>query len=327
MIARKPKLLICGATGFIGRNLAETLARKGEYEITAVAHHRPAFSCGDIRWIEADLTRAEDADRAVAGQDIVIQAAAATSGAKIITGAPWVHVTDNAVMNSLLLRAAHAHAVKHFVFFSCTIMYANSPHPQAETDFDPCRELEPKYFGAGWTKLYVERMCEFFARQGRTRHTAIRHSNVFGPHDKFDLETSHVLGATVTKALTATDRLRIWGSGEECRDFLYVDDLVAFVEAALARQTTPFGLYNAGSETSVSVNRLARTILSLAERNLPIEHDLGAPTIPVTIRLDCTKAARELGWKPKTSLEEGLARTIAWWRANLGTPQPARRPE
>ncbi|MBN2752111.1 MAG: NAD(P)-dependent oxidoreductase [Rhodospirillaceae bacterium] len=317
---QKPRLLICGATGFIGRNITTALAQNGDYEITAVYHHRPAYPCQGVQWFEADLTRTEDVERVVADQDIIIQAAAATSGSKVITSTPWVHVTDNAVMNSLLLRSAFAHAIQHFVFFSCTIMYASSPTTQSEADFDPARELEPKYFGAGWTKLYVERMCEFYARQGRTRHTVIRHSNVYGPHDKFDLETSHVLGATITKALTATDRLTLWGNGEETRDFLYIDDLTRFVEAAITRQTAPFGLYNVAGGRSVSINDAARAILAAAHRNLPLDHDLSAPTIPVSIHLDCTKAAQDLGWAPQVSLEDGLTRTVAWWRDNI-TPK------
>ena len=91
--------------------------------------------------------------------------------------------------------------------------------------------MHPNYFGIGWTKLYIEKMCEFFSRLGVTKHTVIRHTNVFGPHDKFDLERSHVFGATVTKAMTSTTgAITVWGTGEEARDLIYVDDLVRFVE-------------------------------------------------------------------------------------------------
>ena len=82
----------------------------------------------------------------------------------------------------------------------------------------------------GNTKVYVEKMCEFFSRLGKTKHTVLRHSNMYGPHDKYDLEKSHVFGATVTKVMNSTDgKVNVWGTGEEKRDLLYVGDLVDFI--------------------------------------------------------------------------------------------------
>jgi nucleoside-diphosphate-sugar epimerase len=179
--------------------------------------------------------------------------------------------------------------------------------------------MHPNYFASGWTKVYIERMCEFFAGLGVTKHTVIRHSNVYGPHDKFDLGRSHVLGATVTKAMTADDgKVRMWGTGEEARDLLYVGDLVDFVERAIDRQQAPFALYNCGSGEAVKVKDLVRLIVERSGRALTIEHDASKPTIATSVRLDCRKAERELGWRRTTGLEAGIDRTIAWWRAHIG---------
>ena len=309
------RILICGATGFIGRNLVEHFAARPDCTVTAVAHKRPPFDCPGVTWVQADLRDSAAVDRVIAGADIVIQAAATTSGAKDITTKPFIHVTDNAVMNSLLLRSAYEHAVKQFVFFSCTVMYPSSDTPVREEDFTG--EITDKYFGVGWTKAYVEKMCAFYAGLGRTRHTVIRHSNIYGPYDKFDLETSHVFGATVTKTMLADDRLEIWGAGEELRDLLHVDDLVGFVDAALARQEAPFGLYNVGSSWGVSIRSLVERVMEASGKTLRVEHNLARPTIPFNLVLDCTRAREALGWTPKIGLDDGIARTIAWWRANI----------
>jgi GDP-L-fucose synthase len=254
----------------------------------------------------------------VAGQDIVIQAAATTSGAGEIVSKPYIHVTDNAVMNSLLLRSAYEHNISHFVFFSCTIMYSSQPDPLKESDFDANAPMHDRYFGAGWTKVYCEKQCEFYAGLGRTKHTVLRHSNIYGPHDKFDLKRSHVFGATMTKILQAEgDKIVVWGTGEEERDLLYVDDLCDAVNASIERQEAAFGIYNIGAGHSVSIKHLVKTMLERAQVNLKIEHDLTKPTIPTKLCVDFAKAESELGWRPQTSLEDGIERTLAWYRKNL----------
>jgi GDP-L-fucose synthase len=315
----KRRVLICGATGFIGRNIAEAFAMRPDLEVVAAHHLRPAFAHPGIAWIRADLTRADDVARVVEGVDVIVQAAATTSGAKDIVSRPYIHVTDNAVMNSLLFRAAHDAGVGHVVFFSCTVMYPSRATALDETTFDANAGIHPRYFGVGWTKVYIEKMCEFYAGLGRTRYTAIRHSNIYGPHDKFDLERSHVFGATVTKAMTARDgRIVVWGTGEEARDLLHVDDLVDFVARAIERQTAPYALYNAGLGEAVTIRRLVEMIVAASGRDLAIEHDLSQPTIPTSLFLDCAKAGRELGWAPRVPLAEGIARTVEWWRTNVG---------
>jgi nucleoside-diphosphate-sugar epimerase len=313
----KKKLLVCGATGFIGRNLVEHFARLPEYEVHATEHLRPRYACPGVEWIKADLTDQAAVEACVRDKEIVLHAAAITSGAKDMAERPHIHITDNAVMNSYLLRACHDHGVKHVVFFSCTVMYPSSETPLREEDFDANREIYPKYFGPAWTKVYTEKMCEFFSRLGGARHTCIRHSNIYGPYDKFDLERSHVLGATLTKIFQARDnRIVVWGAGEEARDVLYIRDLVRFVELALAHQPAPFRIYNAGAGTSVSIKQLVSTMIQMTGRPIEVVHDLTKPTLHVSIRIDCELAGRELHWSPEYTLEQGLRETIDWYQAN-----------
>jgi GDP-L-fucose synthase len=177
-----------------------------------------------------------------------------------------------------------------------------------------------QYFGVGWTKVYLEKMCEFYARLGVTKFTAIRHSNIYGPHDKFDLERSHVFGATVTKVMTAQGgKIVVWGSGEEGRDLLYIDDLVSMVECVMDRQTAAFGLYNCGYGEAVSIRELVNKIVAKSGRQLRIEHDLSQPSIKTSVFLDCGKAQRELGWERSVTLDRGIEQTLDWWRENVGS--------
>lgn len=317
---RKTRVLVCGATGFIGRNLVEKLSLREDLDVHALRFTRPGFLAENVTWHQADLRIPELVAGLVEGMDVVVQAAATTSGAGDIVRTPHVHVTDNAVMNSLLLRACHEAGIAHFIFFSCSVMYQPRDVPWREAEWDASQEMHPNYFGSGWTKVYIEKMCEFFSRLGNTKHTVIRHTNIYGPHDKFDLERSHVFGASVTKAMTSrTGTVTIWGTGEEARDLLYVDDLVRFVELAMERQISLFELVHVSSGHALSINDIVRGIVEASGRALRIEHDLAGPTIRTSFALDNSYAKARFGWAPEVSFSEGVHRTIEWWRRNHET--------
>lgn len=314
----KKKVLVCGASGFIGRNMAETLARRDDFVVYGTYFKTPLT--GDIGFeaIKADLTKEDDVFKVVKGMDIIIQAAATTSGAKDIVTKPYYHVTDNAVMNSLIFRSAYEHKVSHVVFFSCTVMYKSGSQPVRETDFNANENIFPAYFGVGWTKVYLEKMSEFYSRLGNNKYTVIRHSNIYGPYDKYDLERSHVFGATVTKVMTTPSggKITVWGSGEEERDLLYSSDLVDFVGLALDEQQAPFELFNAGCGSSISIKDLVHKIITASAKDITVQHDLSKPTIKTKLCLDITKAKNIIGWQPQVSLDEGIRKTIQWYEKN-----------
>jgi GDP-L-fucose synthase len=319
---KRQSVLVCGSTGFIGRHITESLRLTNHYQVYATHFQSPPLDIGGIIPVYADLTNQADVDRVTENMDIVVQAAAVTTGSKDVIERPYIHVTNNAVMNSLILRSCYENSVSHHIFFSCSVMYQTknayaTRRYVSEADFDANAEIFPNYHGVAWTKIYIEKMCEFYSKLGRTRHTVIRHSNIYGPHDKFDLNKSHVLGATITKIVNNTNsRVLVWGSGEEERDFLYISDLVAFVSAVLAKQQEQFQIFNVGSGNVISVGDLNKLVMHLAGRNYQIVFDKTKPTIPTKIGLNCDKAYKALKWEPKVSLRQGLKHTLEWYREN-----------
>lgn len=312
---KKTKVLICGATGFIGKNIAERLIKRRNLQVFGTYFKtRPdeSFLNSQITLIKIDLTRESQVNRIIAGKDVVIQAAAVTSGSRDAVERPYIHVTDNAVMNSLIFRACFESKVKHVVFFSCTTMYPSQQEPVREEDFN--YHITHKYFGVGWTKVYIEKMCEFYSRISNTRYTAIRHSNIYGPYDKYELERSHVFGATVTKVMRAKKgKIVVWGDGSETRDLLYVSDLVDFVEKILKHQKEPFELINIGYGSSVSIKDLVGKIIKISGRSIAVAFDKTQPTIKFNLTPNI-KRARRYHWKPKVSLEAGIRKTLAWYK-------------
>lgn len=316
MVFNMKKILILGATGFVGKNITLELSKNKNYEIHAVRFKRKAYpGANKIKWYKADLRNPLQVDKLVKGKDIIIQAAATTSGSKDIVSMPYIHVTDNAVMNSYIFRSAFNHKIKHFIFPSCTVMYPSSKKATKESDYNG--KIIDKYKGAGETKIYLEKIAKFYSMLSSTKFTIIRHSNVYGPHDKYDLEKSHVFGATITKVMRAKKYLEVWGTGKEIRDFIYADDLVDFIKLAIRKQKTQYEIYNCGSNTPISVKQLCEKIVKLSGKDINIKFNKAKPSIPFNMFLNTAKAKKELGWKAKTKIDDGILKTIKWWKENI----------
>lgn len=316
----KTKVLVCGATGFIGRNLIERFAQREDMQVFGIYFKtKPDRSLArnpKISLLEVDLTDDSQVKKVIKGKDVLIQAAAVTSGSKDIVTKPYIHVTDNAIMNSLIFRACFENKVKHVVFFSCTTMYPDQKSPVKEEDFN--HQIIDKYFGVGWTKVYIEKMCEFYSRISDTKYTAIRHSNIYGPYDKYDLERSHFFGATITKVLTNKDgKILVWGDGSEERDLLYVSDLVDFVEIVLRKQKEPFELVNLGLGKAFSIKDVIKKIIKISGKKLKLEFDTTKPTIKFNLAVNINKAHKIYHFRPKVSLKEGIRKTLNWYQKNI----------
>lgn len=312
------KILICGAAGFIGTNLVDFFSKNPQFEVHGVFNKKQPVYRDQFISHHCDLTNpaATEALIATVKPNYIFQAAATTSGINDIVNTPAIHITDNAVMNSYLFKFAAEQNVEHLIFFSCTVMYRSSLKPVRENDFDANETLHNNYFGAGHTKLYLEKMCEFYSRIGRTKFTAIRHSNIYGPHDKFDALKSHFFGASVAKVMNAKSHVQVWGSGKEKRDLLYIDDLMAMVQAVIERQREPYRLFNCGLGRAYSVEKVVRLLIKASGKSLQLSFDKTRPSIDFNLSLNCDRALQELGWRPAIMLEDGIEKTLDWYLKN-----------
>jgi nucleoside-diphosphate-sugar epimerase len=315
----KKKILICGATGFIGRNMLEHFIKNDNFDIRATwykdANPTESYN-GQVEWVHANLTKVEDVKKAVDGVDIILQYAAVTTGVKDVVNRPYIHVTDNAVMNSLLLREAFEQKVKHFIFPSCTVMYQSGDVPVKESDFDESEELYSKYYGGGNTKVYIEKMCKFYSTLGETKFTVLRQSNIYGPYDKFSLEVGHVFAATIVKVAQANGSIDVWGTGKEERDLLYVSDLVNSVQSIIENQTSKFELVNVGCGKSISVSDLVKKIVDVSGKKISINYDKDKPSVDTKLAVNIDKIKRMFNWSPDITLETGIKNTLKWYREN-----------
>jgi GDP-L-fucose synthase len=312
------KILLLGATGFIGKNVLLNLIKTYPKSKIICIHFKskPWINNKNVFWIKGDLRNPNFCNKITKNIDLLIQAAATTSGSKDIVNSPSLHVTDNAIMNSYLTKYAHENFVKHFIFFSCTVMYHNSSKSLKEIDYNPKRKIYKKYFGVANTKIYIEKICQFYSEMNRVKFSVIRHSNIFGPYDKFDLEKSHFFGATVNKVINAKKEIVIWGNGSEKRDLLFVDDLIDFINKVITNQKKNFSIYNCGYGKSFRVIDIVKKIIEASGKKLIIKKDINKPTIKTKLSLDCSKAKKELNWKRKIHINDAIKKTINWYIKN-----------
>lgn len=319
-MSTKKRVLVCGASGFLGKNIFEYLSKREDLEIhgTYLSNRYGRIDTLNPRFCRADLTNQEEVRDTIKGFDIIVQMAANSTGAKDAVERPYIQVTPNAVINSWIFQTAYDNGVSQVIFPSCTVMYPSQDKPSKEADAD----ISPKgpYFGAARMKLFSEGMCQFFAElpKSRTRFTAIRHSNIYGPQDRFDPERSHVFGATIRKIVSSQDdKVIVWGKGQEIRDFLYVDDFVRFIEKVIDHQDYKFDVFNLGSDQPITIAEMVKRAVRISGRDLEIVYDPQGPTLGTKTSIDSSKAREKFNWQPEISLDEGIAKTIDWYRQNL----------
>jgi len=311
----RKKVLVCGASGFIGRNLFEFLSPRADLDVygTYLTNEDPNKQSPHRRLWRVDLTNLESARKITGGFDIVINAAAMTDGSGAVKAHPERYIAASNRINANLIEAAHDNSTPQFVFLSCTMMYPSSSRPLGEEE----TELNNIY---AWIKVFAEQLCQFYSKLGRTKYTAIRHSNIYGPYDKFDLNHGHVFAATITKVMTSADggKITMWGRGSEKRDFLHVSDLLKFIELVIDKADHEYDVFNVGLGQSFSVKELVERITSISDKKLTIEWDVSKPSANNEILIDIRKAERILGWKPIIDLNGGIRQTIDWYLKNKG---------
>lgn len=310
-MANKKKILILGVGGFIGRNLANFFTDKNY--IVYGTYYKKKPNIKNVQLTKTNLLLKKNIEKLFNNKEIVINAAAITTGAKDIISKPFIHVTDNSIINSLVTRVAFEKKIKHVIMLSCTVMYKSSRNPIKEKDFSLNEKINDKYFGGAWMKIYMEKTSEFFSRFGVNKYTIIRHSNVYGPYDKYDLNKSHFFGATIRKVFDAKKNIVVWGDGTEKRDLLYIKDLCEFINLAIKKQKSNFRIYNVGFGKAYTIKKIVKQIIKISNKNLAITWNNKAPTIKTQISLDCSLAKNEIGWAPKTSLTKGIQKTIDWY--------------
>lgn len=316
MISKNSKILITGGSGLVGQNLTERLINEGYTNLRVNLHIRGVRNEFEgVEYTHFDLKDYQDCLTATNGVDVVFHAAASTSNAVDTVVDPLAHVTPNVAMNNFLIDASWRNEVKHYIFISSNTVYPpKGDEPVVETDF-LFDEPYPVYFPVGWMKRYAEVQCELYGKYlpRKMKCTVIRPANLYGPHDKYDFNKCHVTPATIRKVADRMNPIPIWGDGTELRDLLYIGDFVEALQVVMENETEMFEVYNVGSNTVYSVNKVLEIMRAIGEHEVPTEYIQGKPSMIPTRKINSNKIKEKLGWEAKTTIQNGLRLAYDWY--------------
>jgi GDP-L-fucose synthase len=302
------KVLVTGGAGFLGSHLVELLEARGDEVF--VPRHR-----------DYDLTRYDETERLFidARPELVFHLAAEVGGIGANRANPGRYWYANLMMGAHVLELSRLHDVRKLVVAGTVCAYPKlTPVPFSEDElWNGYPEETNAPYGVAKKSVLVG--AQAYREQYGTNAVFLLPANLYGPRDNFDLDTSHVIPALIRKMLDADGQVVLWGDGSPTREFLYVADCAEGLLLAADRYDAPEPV-NLGTGVETPIRELAETIAELTGFHGEIVWDTSMPNGQPRRQLDASRAKNLFGFKARTSLREGLAETIAWYRASSRVP-------
>lgn len=303
------KIYIAGHNGMVGSAIWRTLIAKGYTNLIGVSSS------------ELDL-RNQQAVRdfmLTAKPDVVIDAAARVGGILANNNYPYQFLMENLQIQNNLIDAALQGGIEKFIFLGSSCIYPRlAPQPLKEECL-LTSDLEPTNEWYAIAKITGVKACQAIRKQFGKDYVSLMPTNLYGTHDNFDLNTSHVLPAMMRKFHEAKENnnvpVTLWGSGTPLREFLFVDDMAQAVVFALENKLPEY-LYNIGTGTDLTIKELAETIQKITGHQGEIIWDATKPDGTPRKLMDISKM-HELGWKHQIDLEQGIQLTYDWFVKNV----------
>jgi GDP-L-fucose synthase len=302
------KIYVAGHTGLVGSAVIRLLKARGFSNL--LTRSRSALDLRDEQAVR-DLFLEEK-------PELVILAAAKVGGIKTNIDAPVEFLIENLQIQNNVIRAAHEAGARKLLFLGSSCIYpkfAPQPIPESALLSGP---LEPTNEAYAVAKIAGIKLCQAFVREYGANFISLMPTNLYGPGDDFDLDTSHVLAALLRKAheakMSGAGEMIVWGTGTPRREFLYVDDLAAAV-LFLLEQYDSSEVINVGSGEDISIRELAELICDVVGFRGEVKWDRSKPDGTPRKLLDISKI-RSLGWAPTVGLRDGIARIYEWFLDN-----------
>ena len=300
------RIYIAGHRGMVGSALVRALELRGATNI--ITRTRQELDLTDQRAVDSFLLQERP--------EVVVIAAARVGGIMANWTHPWEFLYENLVMETNLIGAAHRADVPRLAFLGSSCIYPKlAPQPLSEEAL-LTGPLEPTNEAYAIAKIAGVKLCEALHRQYGRDYYSLMPTNLYGPHDNFDLNSSHVIPALIRKFHEALpdEPVTLWGTGSPLREFMHVDDLADAVLFTLDRPVE-HTLLNVGSGSDLPIKDLALLIQRITGHTGSIEWDSSKPDGTPRKLMDVNRL-NDMGWKASISLEEGLKSTYHWFKTH-----------
>lgn len=311
------KVLVTGGAGFIGSHVTEKLVESGA-KVTILDHIREEklknikLVQNKVKLINGEIDNIETAKSACLRQNIVINMAAHLGGIEYNRKHHGSLLRDNLLIACNMLEGARFAKVERFLQVSSACVYPRDaiiPTSESEGFRD---EPEPTNGGYGWAKRMGELLGKYYVEEYGMKVGIVRPYNCYGPRDHFDSKTSHVIPALIRRIFEGENPLVVWGSGNQIRAFLYVEDLAKGILLAAEKYCIPDPI-NLGTDEETSIKELVNIILEIANLQRKILFDTTKPDGSPRRKSDNSKAKEKIGFSSKVKIRQGLERTINWY--------------
>lgn len=274
---------------------------------------------------ELDLRQQADVDAFFKKEkpEYVFLAAAKVGGIQANNTYPAEFIYDNLMIETNVIHAAYQHGVKKLLFLGSSCIYPKYAEQPLREAYLLTGALEPTNEAYAIAKIAGLKMCEFYNRQYGTDYISVMPTNLYGPNDNFDLETSHVLPALIRKFHEAKVNnapcVEIWGTGTPRREFLYVDDLADACVYLMERHSFhEIGTFvNIGWGEDISISELANLVKEIVGYEGELVFNPEKPDGTPQKLLDVSRL-HGLGWKATTGLRDGIRKSYEWYKSNYG---------
>ncbi|WP_159018144.1 GDP-L-fucose synthase family protein [Algibacter sp. L3A6] len=250
--------------------------------------------------------------------DVIIDAAAKVGGILANSEYQFEFLLENMQIQNNLIDAAHKQNISKFIFLGSSCIYPKLATQPLKEEYLLTGPLEPTNDGYAIAKISGVRLCKAIRDQYQKDFVSLMPTNLYGPHDNFDLKSSHVLPAMIRKfheaKLNNNATVTLWGSGSPMREFLHVEDMAQAVVFAL-KNKLPEHLYNVGTGTDVTIKNLAETVQRIVGHEGAIVWDDTKPDGTPRKLMDVSKM-KTLGWQATTPLDQGIENTYNWFLSN-----------
>jgi GDP-L-fucose synthase len=254
--------------------------------------------------------------------EYVFLAAAKVGGILANHSYPADFLYDNLAIQTNVIHQAHVHGVRKFLFLGSSCIYPRDCPQPIKEEYLLTGPLEPTNEWYAIAKIAGIKMCQAYRRQYGSNFIATMPTNLYGPYDNFDLETSHVLAALIRKFHEAKETGKppvLWGSGRPRREFLHVDDCAEACLFLMEHYSGDMSV-NVGAGTDIPIADLAQLIAQVVGYDGGIQWDASKPDGTPRKLLDCSRLAA-LGWKSRIELTQGLTETYAWYQGQATVPK------